>query len=219
MKKQNRLFLIIIIVLVLFSCSDSGAGDDGPYVESHKAISLGGTLSLSGTVTKFFSSPTLTWAAGPDSAADPYDLISTTGGSDDGAVFVSDGDSDDTDDSFTFSAGTPDSGNMNTVAGWGFTSSVSGVNVYSAEVQDLNEEHIAEFLFISGEYALWYEYVYASADTVISGQDTYDGITYVFDNVSVFQGWNKVISRTADGVTYTYTGGTLSGTAWTFMKD
>ena len=211
----SLLFFTVLLFPVFISCEDSGGGDDDLYEESHKAISLGNTLTISGTVTKYFSSGGPTWGDGSDAAAASYDLISTQGGDNNGELVDSDDDENDSDDSFSFSSGVPV--NRVVVADWGFTSSVSGVEVYSAEVQDSNDEHIAEFLFISGEYVLWYEYIYASADTVISGKD--ESETYIFDDVSLFQGWNKVISRTADGLTFTYTGGTLSGTAWTFMKD
>ena len=108
---------------------------------------------------------------------------------------------------------------MVTVEDWGFSSSVSGVKVYSAEIHDSADTRVQEFELSSEPAALWYEYIYASADTVISGTAVDGGTTYIFDNVAVSQGWNKVISRTDDDVTYTYMGGTISGAVWTFMKD
>lgn len=213
MKKLKLLFILVSVSCLFFSCDNSG-GDD-----TTDAISLGNTLDLSGEITRYFSSPTADWGSGPDDAADPYDLYNTTGGINDGALIVSDTDGTDTDDLFTFSTGTPPTDDMLSVEDWGFTSSESGVKVYSAEIQDVNDEQIKEFELNSEPAALWYEYIYASADTVISGTVVDGDETYKFDNVSVFQGWNKVISKTDDGYYYTYTGGSISGAVWTFMKD
>ncbi len=191
-----------------------------------QAISLGNTLSLSGTITKTFNSPPNTtpptWENGTTSddattATAPYDIDNTTGGTNDGAELDSDSDGNDADDSFTFSyAGAPPSTDLVTAGDWGFNSSVSGANVYSAEIRDTNNEQVKEFEY-TGTYALWYEYIYASENTVISGTAVDGSLTYTFDNVSLSQGWNKVISKTSDGSTYTYTGGTISGAVWTFM--
>ena len=66
------------------------------------------------------------------------------------------------------------------------------------------EQEYKEFE-LTDEYALWYEYMYASEDIVISGE------TFKFDNVHVYQDWNKIISQTDDRDYFTYTGGIISG--------
>ncbi|MBN2041925.1 MAG: hypothetical protein JW864_17955 [Spirochaetes bacterium] len=210
------LSFILVLTLSVFSACSSDDDDD----EGSPAVELGDTLTLTGTITHIFDVTAHNWTetyAHPGGMA--YHLISTTGGVDDGTAI--DTDNGDTAE-LNLTTGAPAAVNMLTSADWGFTSSSPDVKLYSAEVNDDNDESIYEGNFdIAGRgYAEWYEYIYADGSTTLSGSVVDGTETYIFNNISLSEGWNKVRRRTADGSTFNYYGGAISDPVkWTFMLD
>ena len=217
MKKFSLLFLLIIIAsfAFLFSCEDSGSGDD----EGTEAISLGNTLTISSeTITHTFTIATSTWAENfTHTDTDNYSLVSTTGGGDDGAPVDTDTSNDAVLDLTT---GIPADINMVTASDWGFNSSESGILLYSVKVQDTSA---TEFTYYEGNFsgvpAQWYEYIYSSGKTTLSGTAIDGSESYTFDDVILSAGWNKIISKTSNGEDFTYKGGSISGVKWTQMIE
>ncbi len=76
----------------------------------------------------------------------------------------------------------------------------------------VDEIYFGNFAGPSLYYA--YLFLYSSEDTTITGTIIDGTDTYVFDNVSVEDGWSWVKTTTPDGEYFTYSVGEISGAMW-----
>ena len=224
MKKMKFSVLFIIAGLLLFSsCEDSGSSED----EVNEALSLGDSLIFTGNVDRVFAPPVIPWTT---SYSNP--------GSND---YVLTDESDDTDyqhddnagslvDVNINYAGSPGSSHLYSSGAWpGITSTNPSVDITTIVVEVWTADSsspTSDDIFLgdfSSSPAKWYYYMYATGQTVLSGTyvDTGDDpdTNHVFDNIKIFEGWNRMLKITTDGVTYTYTSGEISDPHWTFIDN
>ena len=221
MMKLSHIVIMAVVVFALFfaGCDSTGAGGDD------------NNLNLSATVTHTFDPNTQAWEANFNHGVYPtryYGLINATEEADPPEIIDRDPDSTPAEsNSFSLSTGVPADGDMLTAADWGFTSSPDGVKLYAASVgmgNGTEGNQIAEGNFDVGSngYAEYYDYIYAAEDCTLSGSavdgDGEDTYTYTMHDVQLSKGWNAIISRTADGDSFDYFGGTIAGAKWTLMK-
>ena len=212
MKILKLLVLIIIISFVFASCEESGDGGSGG---GSAATSLGTTLTLSGTITHVFEPPAVpSTATYSHKSGTNYYLV-------DEETDV-EYDIDDTDDgNFVLTQGAiADPAALISFSDIGLSSSNTDAEVATVKVRkdSASGDEIAYGSFNSAPVE-WYWYIYATADTTVDGQFTDGGDTNIFDKVSIFTGWNRLIKSTSDGTTYNYYGGTISDGNWTHFND
>ena len=221
MKILKILVLITAGLLMVISCEESGGTD------INDATSLGNTLPLTGTVDRVFDANPITV---------PWTTSYTNGGSND---YVLTDESDDTvymaddnngalvDVNLNYTGSTHMT-HLYSSAGWpGVNSSNSSVQMTSIVVEVWNaagDTATDNDLFLgnfSTSPAKWYYYMYATGETILNGtyNDTGDSTFHKFDNVRVFQGWNRMVKSTTDGVTFTYSGGEITDAHWTYIDN
>jgi hypothetical protein len=217
--KKGKLIIILTVVLSLFfflSCEDSGSSGD-----VNDATSLGSSLVLSGIVDKTFITSTKTLNDGYTNATSLdfrlYDESdNTTYGIDDNT-----GGNVNVDFDYDGSSPVP---SVYSSSGWtGITSSNPAANITSAVIDiDTTSDDIVygNFETLPAE---WYYYMYSTAETIMNGTyvDTDESPVenHIYDNIRIFEGWNRLRKITSDGETFTYTGGDISGGHWTYMDN
>lgn len=213
--KKIILFTTIICLLLsaaIISCDSSGGDSD----EGSEATLLGDSINLSGTVDRTFDTDTqeLTLSYSNPVSRDfrlydetdnfTYDIDENAGAN----VNI--------DLSFT---GAPASEHLYYPGDYGIDSSNSSAKITTAVIDvDGTNDDIVNGNF-TGLPALWYYYLYSTAETTLDGSSTDDESTYIFNNVTVFEGWNRLIISTSDGETFTYKGGNITGAHWTYMDN
>ncbi|MDX9801454.1 MAG: hypothetical protein RBT69_08980, partial [Spirochaetia bacterium] len=220
--KKITLLLAIIFLLgfgLLISCDNSSGDDDS----GSEATKLGNTLTLSGTVDRTFTPPNIDDWAG-SSFTNPleatYTVFELQDGSDD-TPYASDEDGNE-ELNISYSGTTHLDHLFSTAGGSGLTSSNPAAEITTAIIEvragagDYNNDDIA-FGNFSAWPAEWYIYWYSTAKTTLDGTRSDSGETYSFDNVTIFEGWNRLIKSTSDGENFTYSGGTISGGHWTYI--
>ncbi len=216
MKKFSLLFLLIIIAsfAFLFSCEDSGSGDD----EGTEATSLGDILTLSGTVDRTFTPPTVPWVESYTNAGEADFRLNDE--SDNTIYYTDDNAGADVDVDINYT-GSDHLAHLYSAGIWPGVSSSNSAAQITTVVLDIEETN-NDVTF--GNYSTipveWYYYMYSDAETTLSGTfvDT-DDTKHIFDNITIFEGWNRMIKRTSDGVNFLYTGGEISGAHWTCVDN
>lgn len=208
MKILKLMVLIIIISFLSISCEESGGGGS-------EATSLGTTLNLSGEITHVFVPPTVpSTATYSHKSPTNYYLVDEETDVEYDIDATDDGDFDLTQGAIT------DSDALISFSDIGLSSSNTDAEVATVKVRkdSATGDEIAYGSFNSAPVE-WYWYIYATADTTVDGQFTDGGDTNIFDKVSIFTGWNRLIKSTSDGTTYNYYGGTISDGHWTHFND
>ncbi len=219
---MKRLWLAGLVLGGLFclgACDDGGGADD----DVNEAVSLGDSLSFSGTIEQVFDTVAQSVGSYTTGDGDEYHLVCD--GDDDRNPLATD---TNTDGSIEIEYNlTEHNSYLYSASDWtGISSSdpamMTGIHILVYNGGDLTagEDEIFYGDF-SGIPALWYDYFYVSIDTVLDGTytDPDDGFSYTFDNIKLFAGWNRVIKETSDGEAYSYTTGAISGGKWTYMDN
>ncbi|MBN2401170.1 MAG: hypothetical protein JXN64_02110 [Spirochaetes bacterium] len=215
MKKFMLFFIYLGIACLLlfpacFNNDDDDDDDDG----------LGNTLTIAGTITHVFDKGDETWTADfVHNDGEDYELNG------EGATDHLLDTDDDNNSVLDLSYGIPDSTWLIAPSDWGLTSSSSTAKIFYVgpiEVTpnpDTASYYEGNFDYATNGYVQYYEYIYTSKATTISGTVPDGGKTYIYNNVAISAGWNKIICKTANGTTFNYYGGTISETKWTKMID
>ncbi len=211
----------LIFAAFFIACDSSGGSGD----DVNDAKSLGSSLVLSGTVDRtFVTSGTPPWTEDYslpvggsnfrlyDESTDPPDGLYETDTSIDENV------------NFNYTADANLFANLYSSSGWtGVSSSNPSANITTAVIDiDGTSDDIVYGNFESAPVE-WYYYLYSTAETILNGTyvDTDDDpdTNHFFDNVRVFEGWNRMRKITSDRETFTYTGGDISEGHWTHMDN
>ena len=212
---MKKLYLSIIAVLLvsilIFSGCDLFDDEDVAAViaAATPAISVGSTLTLTGTITHVFVPDTLQWAANYSSVGNNYVLISEH---DDSTLATDIGGNAD----LNLSYGTPTADMLDNPTDAGYTSSNSNARILTVHVEESGQAGQITNGYYANPYQ-WYSYLYSTHDTIINGVYTDgDGDTYTVNNGSISAGWNWIITSTSNGSNFTYSGGTISSPMWTY---
>ncbi len=212
MKKLNFLVLLIVIVSFAFfsSCDSDDSGSDGS-----EAKSLGNSLVFTGNVTQTFNTSTATISGYTNPTGLDYRLLDET----DNTVYATDTNgNDDVDVNFNYT-GTTHLTHLYSPSGGGITSSNSSAQITTAVIDvETTSDDINNGEF-SSSGAKWYYYMYSSAETTLDGTYIDGDENHVYEEVTVFEGWNELVCETSDGETFKYYGGTISSPKWTYMDN
>ena len=212
--KKTESFLVLAVISCLVFCTscDSGSGSSGSG--GSEATLLGETLVFSGTVDQTFDTDTHTLNAGYTNSDDRDFILSDE--TDDTVYFTDDNGDEALEINYT---GTTHLAHLYNPAGGGITSSNSSAEITTAVIEVSDSDDEIMYGDFSSVPASWYYYLYSSAETLLDGSYTDEGKTYTFDNVKVFEGWNRLICSTSDGSTFSYSGGTISSGHWTYLDN
>ncbi len=215
--KKILLFVCCLALISIINCSD----DKKDKPTGSTATALGNTLNIAGTITHTFDTNTSTWAANFVHAGGiNYNLKDDSSGINDGAIIAT----DISDDAVLgLSTGIPGAGDMVTPADWGFNSTSTTVKIYSVKIDDTS---LAQATYYEGNFDIttnnvvqYYIYMYVTEANTLSGSTTGGGETHIINNVTLSAGWNQLICQTADGTTFNYYGGAITGAKWTKMIE
>jgi len=211
--KKIILFIAIAIFLAgafLISCDSSGGDSNG----GSDATLLGDDLILSGTIDRTFDTSTFVLT---ESYTNPGNSVFRLYDENDDNIYDTDGNFDEEVDLSII--GAPAGEHLYDPAGGGITSSNASALVTSVviDIEGTSDGIVYGNLAVSP--ALMYYYLYSTAKTTLDGSFTDESSTHVFDNVTFFAGWNRVIQSTTDGTVFTYMGGTITGGHWTHMNN
>ncbi len=206
----------LIFAAFFIACDSSGGSGD----DVNDAKSLGSSLVLSGTVDRtFVTSGTPPWTEGFTPPGGNFRLYDE---SDTGVIYQTE--NSDNLVNFNYDSITPFAPAVYSSSGWtGVSSSNPSANITTAVIDiDSTSDDIVYGNFESAPVE-WYYYLYSTAETILNGTyvDTDDDpdTNHFFDNVRVFEGWNRIRKITSDGETFTYTGGDISEGHWTHMDN
>ena len=211
MKKMLIAGLVLFCFFFFPGCeeSDSDSAND--------ATSLGSSLSFSGTIDRTFTVMTQTWATSSDTYFDDFNLNDES----DDTIYATQNNADgSTDINLTYSGTTHESHLLSTSAWTGMSVSDSNVQIATVqiEVEDPSWDEIAYCQYDSTTLQ-WYYYLYATGELTLNGSFTDDGETHTYNNIRFFEGWNQVIKATTDGVSFSYSAGTLDDGHWCYMDN
>ena len=185
-----------------------------------EATSLGASLVLTGTIDRFFDTS-------------DFSLVTSYENSDNDEFVL-------TDETFDEEFTRDDDGNneinltysepstLYSTAAWGLSSSNSSVNMTSIIIEvwpsgggdPVKDDDIMLGNFSSSPFRCYY-YLYLDGETILDGtfHDTDHDEYHEFKNIRFFEGWNRIVKSTADGQTFTYTGGEINDVHWTYIDN
>ena len=208
---------------MFLSCDDSGGSDDAADTTNddvNDAASLGDSLTLSGTIDQIFVTSTKTLTAGYSNSSNAdFRLYDESDGS-----VIYDTDSDGNEDlAFDYDGITP-APVVYSFSGWtGISSSNANAEGTTAVIDIDGTSDDIVFGNFENLPAEWDYYMYSTAETILDGTyiDTDDDpdTNHIYDNIRVFEGWNRMRIMTSDGETYTYTSGDVTDGHWTYMDN